>query len=168
MKINDVINESISELDNHQSIGVDIDQTLLEHPKSPILQNYIREHQEKTFILITFRFGRLAESIWPDVAMVNLGKEHFTSMYNLKKDQFLDWETYERLLRVRNPKKLERIIANENLDVEFLKSRHQELLEWKAMICEGTGCTILLDDMEELVIEGCKKYNIKYMHPVSL
>jgi len=39
----------------------------------------------------------------------------------------------------------------------------QEFLEWKGYMAWIKGCTLLVDDLLDMVIKGCEKFNIEYM-----
>lgn len=136
---------NIAELSKHHSIGIDFDGTLVEHPRSHILQQFILDHHLiKSFHIITFRSHGMEDRIAKDLAastfktMVPLALDHFAGIHSIP---------------------------------YHLHENHAELKQndgyygWKAEKCREIGCTVLIDDMEPTIGEYCRLIEIMCLNP---
>lgn len=143
---------SFQELDKHHNLGWDFDGTLVEHPKSELMHAYIRAHPEKRHVIVTFRSHGWQHNIWDELASYEGAPrpEAFEGIINM------DDETYAKFHDAsRGP-------------VFLMGDDIRSYIEWKGKKCAELGLTVLIDDMAEMVEEGCKKHSIIYLHPDEL
>lgn len=140
-------------LDQHKIIGIDFDGTLIEHPRSKVLQQYIIDHQgDKEFHLITFRTHGMRERISLDLQISTEGTKvpltlaHFTTI-NAIADAA--WE--------------KRILLERQGLMDYETGR--EYFGWKAMTCEKLGCTLMVDDMIDMIGNYCTEKKILCLNP---
>lgn len=131
-------------LDAHSVIGIDFDGTLVQNPRSAILQQYILDHPDKTFHIVTFRTHNLFRSIESDLQEstrrtgVALTLKHFAAVHAIP------------------PLIFER---------RFMFDDGTEYHGWKALTCEKIGCTAMVDDMHTEVGPHCLKRGIVIINP---
>lgn len=159
-----------NDLHNHRIIGVDIDNTLIgnsvaKHWLSDFIQKY---HKDKEFHLITFRNGQSFERVWDDIQKeLPLNDFHFKSLTGMPihlSNVYFFHKKYKNVAK-QQPHKMKRIEMYQNVNWKEIELLASLMLEWKGEICYKLGCSVLLDDMEHLVINGCQKYGIKHYHP---
>ena len=147
-------------LKEHDKIGIDIDHTLIsENPQKEFLRKFIIENQGKIdFFLITFR------------SPLSTDKDNYEWIDRVYKDIKKDWPEYKTeyfkgLYGV--PKHLEKARKTWYNGFGITKELF-EYLEWKGKMCHELGATALVDDMYDMVINGCSKYNVEYFNPIDL
>lgn len=136
---------NIDELLKHQHIGIDLDGTLIEHPRSAVLQQFILDHQgSKKFHIVTFRSHGLEDRIDADLYAstmltgVPLRLEHFTGIHAVPYRLYEGWA---------------------------LRSDNAAYFGWKAQKCKELGCTVLIDDMIDSIHEHCTVHGIVGLNP---
>jgi hypothetical protein len=129
----------------HDRLGIDFDGTLIGHPESAQLQQYILDHQDdKKFHIVTFRTTNMRKRMEADLEMstrftgVPLTLQHFESIASIPD------VLYER---------------------KGMFDDGTEYYGWKARTCDKLGCTILLDDMIRDVGRHCEDLNIVCLDP---
>lgn len=131
-------------LDQYQKLGIDFDGTLVGHPRSHILQQYIVDHPEKEFHIVTFRCGQMEQNLrWDLQDSVELTGS------GLRLDHFKSIECCPKLIFERR----------ETLD------DGREFYGWKGRRCAEIGCTILVDDMHAHVGPYCHELGIPCLNP---
>lgn len=136
------------ELLKHHIIGVDLDGTLINHPRSHVLQSFIYHNTDRKFHLITFRSHNMKLDIEKDMYMgsalngIPLTTKCFSSI-NTASDEMM--EAYSN----------------------GTEESYKRFLEWKPQICQQLECTILIDDIRDIA-PFCDQYNINYFHPDDL
>ncbi len=157
----------MQELDSHQKIGVDIDGTLINGFMSRLLQQYIKEnHSTKEFHLITFRDNEQIKTLWMEFYKVGIEMHWFKSFHNLEEDLNKQWlKNCDKVAHIKsNQKKLDRALNHHKISKEDYIKTFDDINHFKAKICLKLGCTILIDDMEELVIGGCEFHKIDFLN----
>lgn len=148
----------IEQLLRFPSIAWDFDGTLIDHPNSSLMHEFIRDHPDKQHYIVTFRTHGLQNTMfselqrkYPDAPK----KEAFAGTRNISD---VAWERFSHLYRLR--------LVN-RLDGPLLPWEAY-YLEWKGMTCDQLKLPVLVDDLEDLVLIGCEKYGIMYLHPDEL
>ena len=136
-------------LSNHKILGIDLDGTLFQHQNTPILAEYIRINPyDQEFHIVTFRSHGMEDTIDDELSAIGLNRNHFSSVNNVDDKTYEEYEIARHI--GHNPEAIERYLT------------------WKGRICHEVGATALLDDMADLVTDGCKKYGIEHYHPDDL
>lgn len=134
----------LNQFDSHERIGIDFDGTLVGHKHSWLIQRYIAENQHKQFYIITFRSHGMQDRIERDLrdsvkkTGIDLNIKHFTGIHNIADG------LYENHLALKG-------------DPDYIS--------WKAVKCAEIGCTILIDDMAELIHEHFPERGIIIVSP---
>jgi hypothetical protein len=137
---------SFETLMTHDSIGWDVDFTLVGHPRAQAMAEFIRRTPEKRHVLVTFRTHQMARMIW-----VDLFRES-----RLTKDDF------SGLLRIADAE-FEACCMPSGL---FIPTPNW--LTWKGEVCHDQGLTVLVDDATDQVKRGCDLHDIVLIHPDDL
>lgn len=139
---------SFSTLLEHDSIGWDLDGTLIKHPRSQAMHEFIRRTPEKRHVIVTFRSHGMERQIWNDLFRypMRLGQDDFSGAVNMTDEMFEN-----EYLSSRSPAGL------------FVPTRRY--IEWKGEVCAHLGLTVLVDDATDQVVPGCEKYGIAYVNP---
>jgi hypothetical protein len=150
--------DMIDQLLAYDSIAWDFDGTLHDHAKSALMQAFIKNHPQKQHYIVTFRthgdqkrvFHQLRDR-YHDAP----GPEHFVDVLNISDKA---WEQFDYVTEQRIS----------NLVTGVLTLPETYYMEWKGMICHRLKIPVLVDDMRDLVLPGCLKYGIDYLHPDEL
>lgn len=155
---------------SHKNIGVDIDDTLIgDNYYKHVLQKFIIDyHLEKNFYLITFRLGYWVDNAFADIAEDNddIKPKMFKGIWSVPQDLSDGYRKYR--FHLKNKHMWERYDDEELAHLEELENLHKQYHEWKGQQAKKLGCTILIDDMIELVKPGCDKYGVKLIHPLEV
>lgn len=146
------------QLERYKAIAWDFDGTLIEHPKSPLMHEYIIAHPEKTHAIITFRSHGWQRRVWDE--MYDLypdapERDCFAGVYNVSDRAFERYDETKRLRalgRYRGP----------------MTPWERYYIQWKGLVCKLRDLPVLVDDREDEVLPGCEKYGIHYVHPDDL
>lgn len=148
----------IEQLSHVPAIGWDFDGTLIDHPNSSLIHEFILDHPDKHHYIVTFRTHGLQNTMfremqkhYPDAP----GEEAFAGTRNISD---IAWEHFNHLNQLRVVNRL----------TGPLRPWEEYYVEWKGMICHQLNLPVLVDDLEALVLPGCEKYGIKYLHPDEL
>lgn len=134
----------LEEFDQHQTIGIDFDGTLVGHRHSTLIQRYILDHPKKAFHIVTFRSHGWQNRIESDLAKstaetgVPLTIGAFTAIHNMTD------EGYATHLEMKGDPKY---------------------YGWKGVTCARVGCTILLDDMADALHIECVSQGVVLFSP---
>lgn len=140
---------AMKRLADFKHVGWDFDGTLWDHPNSKIFSDFIRQNPyDQKFHIVTFRSHGYELNIDRDLHSLRLRRKHFTSVNNVADVIF--GEYHHAIKNGRNQAAVDRY------------------LEWKGRVCHDLGIGILLDDMTDLVIQGCERYDIALIHPDEL
>jgi hypothetical protein len=145
------------DLDKFSSIGWDFDETMIDHPNSGKIQEYIKDNPKKKHYILTFRTHNLVNQIFPDLAKYpfDLDKTNFVNVFHIEDEAWAENNQMDYLRIAR---------------IKFGPLTPPEIYykTWKGMICAKHNIPVLVDDREKDVILGCEKYNIIYIHPNDL
>lgn len=138
----------IERLNKHHILGLDLDKTLINHPNSYLLHDYIKAHPDKRFWIITHRSHDLVPQIWPDIERTILDRSDFEGF------KAIPDEMYEAYARAETQRRAG-IITGE------LTASEKAYFSWKGMTCHQLGCTVLVDDKPSLNQLGMDRYGIE-------
>jgi hypothetical protein len=127
----------------HSAIGWDFDGTLIDHPSSHLMYDFIRATPHKRHIIVTFRSHGTQNAVFNVLDVV--GGPHRTAFEALHNVPDELWEAYTYGLRGGG-----------------------RYLRWKGEVCSQLGLTLLVDDMTAHVVKGCRKFGIEHLHPDNL
>lgn len=154
-----IVKSGFEKLARHRAIGWDFDETLIDHPNSPNLHQFIKDNPHLRHVIVTFRTHGWQNRVFAELREYRgaPGKSAFGGVFNIPDDLWT---------------KFEHITDRRRCDPHFARSAHteleQEVIEWKAKMCKKLGLTVMVDDMTDRVMPGCLKHGIEYIHPDEL
>lgn len=153
-------NPALHRLASHMDIAWDVDNTLIDHPASPLLHRFILATPHIRHVIVTFRnkgqgspwhaLARYANAPGPTafnrvIYLPEVLREQYSQVQAARRSSV--WPAFDRLLHPR-------------------KSGWEGTYRaWKGMMCEREGITALVDDMTQLVAYGCQRHGVKLFHP---
>jgi len=145
---------TIARLATHFDIGWDFDGTLVGHPASSILHEFIRSRRAVRHVIITFRTGSAVARVWDDLAQYATAPDRscFAQVLSIPDAALSDYvASRERQSSMRH----------------LLSSSPAEQLcrHWKGKVCSEHNLTALVDDMTAFVAAGCRRYDVALFHP---
>ena len=162
----------IERLNKHQKIGIDIDATLIDGPKSRLLQEWCKDnHKTKELHLVTFRYNADFHFIGQDLIDADVDISMFRGVHGSPAELMIEYLTLVNKVgfrwKAKNEAKWIRSLAyHKILHDDFIKV--EDLAhEWKGLKCKELGLTCLIDDMEESVLPGCMKHGIEFIHSLK-
>ena len=150
-------------LDLHDTIGWDMDQTLIKGPNSEFFRDYIVAHPEKTHRIITFRNKSWADTAYDElesyglvgarslISSIENCPETWHDYYMINTHPHYSWEKIDMLKRG--------LVTQDLLD----ECVHN-FLRFKGARCKEVGCTVLVDDMPQWVMPGVNENGITFVH----
>lgn len=157
---------SFSILDRHDAIGWDFDGTLIRHPRSEAMHAWILANPHKRHVIVTFRTFGWQEKVWEHLAEYGLAPQRaaFAGVFGYDETRFaaVELESDPRIALHRRHDAI-RTIAGKTYLTEI-----EPYLHWKGETCKKQGLSVLVDDMRDLVLPGCRKHGIDYLHPDEL
>jgi len=139
-------------LDRHDAIAWDVDKTLVNGPNSEFFCRYVKAHPEKKHVIVTFRTGAgyirrgqsWAEDAFEEVAVHGLSRKDFAGLLSV-------------------PDHLYDAYASADGDAALV----DEFCHWKGQAAASAGCTVLVDDMEPEVIDGCQRHGVAFINSLA-
>ncbi len=142
----------------YDAIAWDFDGTLIEHPKSALMQAFIISQPQKQHFIVTFRthgyqkqMFREMRDLYPDAP----GPECFADVLNISD------KAWEQFTKIETQRLMHKFAGPPTPWEEYY-------VEWKGLICERLKIPVLVDDRRAQVLPGCEKYAIAYLHPDEL
>lgn len=163
-------------LTKHKAIGWDVDKTLINGLWSNHWRAYVTANVDNhDHWIITFRNDADAATVFDEIEEqynYPLKREWFKGIINLPRDIDNAYNSlHPELLNFDYNKeptgKILRISKNENISLEDARLIKESLHDWKAKVCFDLGCTVLVDDLESIVAEGCEKYGVEFIHSIK-
>lgn len=136
-------------LDIHEKIAWDVDGTLVGGHNSDYFCRYIIANPHKEHHLVTFRTPRN----WAELALEELEEQGVPRSLIAGVHSVPDELYHAYAMRA--------IIETEQSDIDLYR-------EWKAMTAKSIGCTVLVDDMGDIVADGCIKHGITFIDALKL
>ena len=146
--------EAFSALRGHAAIGWDLDLTLVGHPASDALHDFIRTTPHIRHVIVTFRPTSTRDTVWADLAKLPTAPAAHCFLAAETIDDDLA-ATFQRLRRYR----AQGLYAGPHSPAETL------YFHWKGEVCARWGATVLVDDMIDHVRLGCTASGIQLLHP---
>jgi hypothetical protein len=148
----------IGRLLTYEAIGWDFDGTLIGHPKSEMIHEFIRRQPTKKHIILTFRshgyqrqmFREMRER-YPDAP----GADCFHDVFNISDRA---WEQFNEMAQQRLAGQYDGPLTTAEL----------YYVQWKGTVCHRLRVPILVDDRRDQVLPGCTLFGIEYLHPDEL
>jgi hypothetical protein len=136
-------------LDQHSHLGWDMDSTLVGGPNSEFFRRYIAEHRNKRHHIITFRFQSWADLIPAELSAAGLDPVTISGIHACPP------HLYD--------------LHNEGLLMpsDVTREASYAFLRWKGRVARRLGCTLLVDDLEDWVIHGCKEEGVGFLHSLD-
>lgn len=145
---------AVARLALHMDIAWDFDGTLVDHPASPLLHQFIREHRAIRHVIITFRTNGTENLVWSELARHRTAPDRscFDGILNVPDEM---WE------KVRDRRKrlglARHLVPHSSSELEYRR--------WKGWACREHSITALVDDMTAMVASGCHRYGVALFHP---
>jgi hypothetical protein len=141
-------------LGKHRKLALDLDGTLIDGAASATLTNYVKNHPDKTFSIVTFRAPQQSVTIPEELLDNGLSVAMFQRIISMPQRLVMDFEEDQQMRRNASLPRLETIGQDELLPGEF------KFMHWKGYITNKLGATALVDDMPFFVALGCKKFGV--------
>ena len=148
----------IDQLDKFHRIAWDFDGTLIDHPKAPVMHKFIKEHSDKTHIIVTFRTHGWQKQVFTEMLTrypEAPDKSYFDGVINISNRA---WEGFTEMQRKRAAGRIHGPLSPWEL----------YYVNWKGLVCKLKNLQVLIDDKSEHVLPGCEKYGIVFVHPDDL
>jgi hypothetical protein len=139
----------MTRLEPHKNIGWDFDGTLSQGANSERFRAYITAHPEKRHHVITFRDREWADLILMELGTLGLDPKLIASVENCPAplhDMFMLHHSGDLCMPQR--------IAQKAIDA---------FLRWKGRRASELGCTVLVDDMADWVVQGCQAHGVEFL-----
>lgn len=163
-------------LKKHKSIGWDVDKTLINGLWSKHWRAYVTANvDEHDHWIITFRDDVDTATVFDELEEqyhYPLKREWFKGIVNLPRELDIPYHKLHPSLinfdyTTEPTPKILRILNNEGLNLEQAKQIKEGVHHWKAKACVELGCTVLVDDLESIVADGCDLYNVEFIHSIK-
>lgn len=154
-------------LDAHDRIAWDMDGTLFkgpsaEAPNAQFFLEYIRSTPHKHHHVITFRDRIWANKAWTELRLSGLDINLIKSVQSCPEpvhECFMIQKSFGHHPDHRKIYKSVTPLTDDEFDYNAYLFK-----KWKGERAFALGCTILVDDMPNWVIEGCQQYGIEFLH----
>ena len=143
-------------LASHMDVGWDLDGTLIGHPASTLLHQFIRATPRIRHVIVTFRNRKLHGDPWADLAAYHGAppREAFDGAVFVQDEAMEDFSRSHQATRAFWP--LSRFMR---------RPTDGACRRWKGQVCSRNGLTALVDDMTSMVASGCRQYGVELFHP---
>ena len=152
-------------LDHHDAIAWDMDGTLIDGPNASVFRRYIKANQHKRHLIVTFRDPHWAQEVYSELFPYGVLEHHIHGVsacpqefYRAYTDARFDAAEWVR----HAPKSYDEARALCRGPLRNFEHANA-YLHWKGEEAKRLGCTVLVDDMEHLVIAGCTKHGVAFV-----
>lgn len=159
-----------SQIEQHKNIAIDMDKTLIDGCGSKNLRSWVQDnHINHNLWIVTFRDTYFAKQVWYELSPFGLKEEYFSGIRNMPQSLHKRYNVaVESFRHIHRRKKYERYLVYHKLTENDVCDILHEVSNWKGMTANELGCTLLIDDMEHMVVPGCQKHGIEWLHPDNL
>lgn len=152
-------------LDQHDSICWDMDGTLVANhfpaPNADFFHSYIKAHPQKRHVILTFRNKEWADEIYDELE--GLGMRNARSLISeIISCPSMIHDSY--MMHTNRPHMVDRFKDHFGLDDETFMEYVDAFTFWKGKMAKAAGCTILVDDLPEWVVDGCTEHGVVFLH----
>lgn len=163
-------------LKKHKAIGWDVDKTLINGLWSKHWRAYVTANVDNhDHWIVTFRDDVDTATVFDELEEqyhYPLKKEWFKGIVNLPRDIASVYDALPASIVTFDftkpaTAKFNRILEHEGLTFEEAKLLVNSLHHWKAKACVELGCTVLVDDLESIVADGCDLYNVEFINSIK-
>lgn len=145
----------MDKLARHRKIALDFDGTVVEGASSAAIADYVTQHPDKLFYIVTFRTPDQAATISHELARAGLSTDLFSQIVPMPRRLAFDFEEDQQFRRAAAMPSIDRVPED-----ALLPGEHK-LLNWKGFIARKLGATVLVDDMPEMSAYGCRKFGVE-------
>lgn len=149
-------------LDDHEAIAWDMDGTLVEGPNAEMFRDYIRANPHKRHHVITFRNKNWAMDVWGELTGHGLDAANLIRSVESCPQMVHDCYMLEK--RFGGADERRRYYNGPEITRAEWYEHVERFPKWKAERAQQIGCTILVDDMPQWVVAGCKEYAVTFLH----
>jgi len=159
----------LAQLDKHTIIGLDWDDTFVGAGSSlrwclPI-QQYVTNHTNKEYHVVTFRNSNATKEIELLVSTHPVLKTVVKSITHLP-DSLREIQADALCLgyiKQHSKTMFDKYYQDDPKEVDALLQTYDAIITFKARTCAKYSCTVMLDDMPNLVKEGCTRLGIEFV-----
>ena len=146
-------------LDSHNKIAFDFDDTLVYSDCAKFLHNYILDHPEKKYYIITHRSPSEARSI-PNELEKNspLTKDHFERIIVCPERIKLEFSIDQQMRRSSGLPPIDN-----QTDIDTMFPGEQKFVNWKGFVAKKLGVSVLVDDLPHLSKQGAERNGVKFI-----
>lgn len=145
-------------LEKHDRIAWDFDGTLVDGPMSAHFCDFIRLNPQKEHHIVTFRDLGMARTIPVEIEAYGLTVDAFKGIHTCPPKY---WRAFT-IARV-NPHNWLAAHASGQLPASLADPDIGRYLFFKGRKAKELGCTVLVDDMADLVAAGCRHHGIEFI-----
>lgn len=165
----------VHRLAGHTSLGWDMDETLVNGPHSVKWRTFVKENPHLDHWVVTFRSKNEALQVWDELEseyMCPLDRSLFKGLLFMPDRVRLPFDTLPTCLAnydfASEPStKVLRALAHYKLTLEDLKARRKLVHDWKATACVELGATVMVDDLEHVVKNGCVEHGVVFVNSLE-
>lgn len=165
----------LAKLLKHKTIALDFDGTIIMDPKSPLLWPVINDDQ-RVVSIVTFRYGNDAQGLERDLGLATLGQvsmNRFAHVISCPPNLGRLWHWWVEVRPyANNPRKVDRKLEAMGLSgmltFDDLRNADREIRLWKGKMAHSIGATVLVDDLPDMVLPGCRQYGIEFIETRAL
>lgn len=150
--------------ENHQRIGLDLDDTLLNGPAHEFLASYVNDNPEKEFYLVTHRTPQESQSVPSELTNIGLNINQFVRLVpttDMMRVKF-------RLSQQERKRQGRPGIYTGTVSENEMNKDELNFVRWKGYVCKRLGITVLIDDGTAYVKPGTDHYGIEYIDPYDI
>ncbi len=159
-------------LSSYQIVALDFDHTLVNGPKSHLLQQWVDSNPDVEKWIITFRnTPNWVGEIPDELAAVGLNISQFAGVVHLPAGVWEEYSKYakiQHLINSPNKVKYQRALEYHGVSDDEVRASVSGLTHWKAEQCVNLGAPVLVDDAIKLTEPGCIHNGIKLVDSVNL
>ena len=136
-------------LDAHRHVAWDMDGTLNSGRNAERFRAYIAAHREKRHHVITFRDREWAGQVRIELHRLGLDPSLIASVENCPEP------LHDMFMLGSEP--------DSNVPRRVAAKAAHHFLRWKGRRARELGCTILVDDKAEWVVQGCEEHDVAFL-----
>lgn len=155
-----------NELDSHDKIAWDMDGTLIDGRNSDAFRQYIVSNPHKTHYIITFRDANWATKIYSELEACGMidPETYIDGIFTCP----VDWHYYHNVNQnPRMAKVKQQYLETNRVTQEQLDMYSAQFCQYKGAMAAELGCTVMIDDIEDWVEQGCIDNGVTFLHALD-